>query len=137
MQTKQNKKLEFIISEADLAAYCPDLSTWARSWRCEDRDIIPGEQLVALFRPFLFYLLSEGLTRSTRNRHRDNLWLLGGEIIRDIIETPKLRKRSVEELLREVIADGEGPLIHGGVSEAEQNSFDSTCRKLHRFLALS
>ena len=118
-----------------MTAYCPDLSTWAHSWRCEDRDILPGEQLVALFKPFLLHLLSEGLTRSTRNRHRDNLWMLGGEVIRDIIETPKLRKRPVEEVLRDVIADGEGPLIHGGMSESAQNAFDATCRKLHRFLA--
>ena len=137
MKAKQNIKLDAIISEADLAAFCPDLSTWADSWCCEDRDIIPGGQLVTLFKPFLIHLLGEGLTRPTRNRHRDNLWLLGGEIIRDIIETPKLRKRPVEELLRDVIVDGEGPLIHSGTSEAEQNSFDSTCRKLHRFLTAS
>lgn len=117
----------------ELAAFCPDLSTWAASWRCEDRDIIPGEQLVALFTPFLLHLLDEGLTRPTRNRHRDNLWLLGGEIITDIIETPKLRKRPVEQLLREAIAHGEGPLIHSG-TQADQNSFDATCRKLRRFL---
>jgi hypothetical protein len=32
-----------------------------------------------------------------------------------------------------VISDDGGPLIHHG-SEEEQSSFDSTCRKLHRFL---
>ena len=47
---------------------------------------------VAVFTPFLLDLLAQGLLRKTRNLHRDNLWLLGGEIIRDINETPKLRR---------------------------------------------
>ena len=119
----------------DLAGYCPDLATWAQSWCGEDRDVIPGEAIVAVFTPFLLDLLAQGLSRRTRNLHRDNLWLLGGEIIRDINETPKLRTRPVGALIREVISNDEGPLIHGGFSEQEQRSFDSSCRRLNRFLA--
>ena len=89
-----------------------------------------------MFTAFFLDLLAQGLPRKTRNLHRDNLWLLGGEIIRDINETPKLRTRPVGELVREVIANDEGPLIHGGLSEQEQRSFDSTCKKLNRFLAV-
>lgn len=59
-------------------------------------------------------LLAQGLSRKIRNLHRDNLWLLGGEVIRDINETPKLRERAVEELICEAIANDEGPLIQGG-----------------------
>ena len=88
-----------------------------------------------MFTPFLLDLLAQGLSRKTRNLHRDNLWLLGGQIIRDINETPKLRTRPLRELVMQAIADDEGPLIHGGVCEQEQRSFDSTCKKLKRFLA--
>jgi hypothetical protein len=88
-----------------------------------------------VFTPFLLDLLDQGLSRKTRNLHRDNLWLLGGEIIRDINDTPKLRKRPVGELIREAIANDEGPLIRGCVNDIEQRLFDSTCRKLKRFLA--
>ena len=119
----------------DLAGYCPDLATWAQSWCGEERDVIPGEAIVAVFTPFLLDLLAQGLSRKTRNLHRDNLWLLGGEIIRDLNETPKLRTRPVGALIREIVANDEGPLIHGGFSEQEQRSFDSTCRRLNRFLA--
>lgn len=119
----------------DLAGYCPDLATWAQSWCGEERDVIPGQAIVAVFKPFLLDLLAQGLSRKTRNQHRDNLWLLGGEIIRDLNETPKLGKRPIEALIREVIANDEGPLIHGGFSEQEQRSFDSTCKRLNRFLA--
>jgi len=129
------KDLAPIVVPIDLNDYCPDLATWAGSWCFEDKDVLPGEQIVAVFSPFLIYLLAQGLSRKTRNLHRDNLWLLGGEIIRDINETPKLRKRPAEELIRTSIDHEGGPLLHGYVSEQEQRSFDSTCKKLHRFLA--
>lgn len=118
-----------------MAAYCPDLLDWPASWRCDNNDLIPGEKMVALFKPFLLHLLRQDLTRKTLNLHRDNLWLLGGEIIRDLNETPKLRKRPIETLVHEAIEDDEGPLIYGCTSEQRQNSFDATCRKLHRFLS--
>ena len=135
MPKKLKEELGAIVVAPDLATYCPDLATWPTSWCGEERDVIPGEQIVAVFTPFLLDLLAQGLSRKTRNLHRDNLWLLGGEIIRDINDTPKLRKRPVGELIREAIANDEGPLIHGGFSEQEQRSFDSTCKKLNRFLA--
>ena len=81
-------------------------------------------------------MVSSGLSRKTIRRHVDNLWLLGGEIIRDLNQTPSLRKLDVERLLRDLIHEDGGPLIHNG-SEEEQRSFDSTCRRLHRFLTQS
>ena len=98
-----------------------------------EKDLPPGEQLLLHFRPFIAHLVSSGLSPKTVRRHVDNLWLLGGEIIRDLHYDPSLRKRTTERLLRSVIHDDGGPLIHNG-SEEEQRSFDSTCRKLHRFL---
>jgi hypothetical protein len=135
MAKTKRQEPPIIVANPDLATYCPDLTTWAASWCGEERDVIPGEAIVTVFTPFLQNLLDQGLSRKTRNLHRDNLWLLGGEIIRDINETPKLRKRPVAELIREAIVNDEGPLIHGGFSEQEQRSFDSTCKKLNRFLA--
>ena len=63
----------------------------------------------------------------------DNLWLLGGEIIRDLNYDPSLGKMAADRLLRNVIHEDGGPLIHSD-SEEEQRSLDSTCRKLYRFL---
>jgi len=98
-----------------------------------EKDLPPGEQLLACFRPFIGHLASSSLSPKTIRKHVDNLWMLGGEIIRDLHEDPSLRIVAVDRLLRDVIhADG-GPLIHNG-SEEEQRSFDSTCRKFHRFL---
>lgn len=98
-----------------------------------EKDLPPGEKLVACFRPFLQQLVGSDLSPKTIQKHVDNLWLLGGEIIRDLNQTPSLRKAPVEKLLSERIEDG-GPLLYHCDSEEQQRSFDSTCRKLHRFL---
>jgi len=81
-------------------------------------------------------LASSRRTPKTIRRHVDNLWLLGREIIRDLNYDPSLRKIAAEKLLRSVIHEDGGPLVHNG-SEDEQRSFDSTCRKLYRFLTQS
>ena len=99
-----------------------------------EQDLPPGEQLLACFRPFIEHLASSSLSPKTIRKHVDNLWMLGGEIIRDLNDDPVLRTRTAGRLLRDVVhADG-GPLIYNG-SEDAQRSFDSTCRKLHRFLS--
>ena len=97
-----------------------------------EKDLPPGEQLLACFRPFIEHLASSSLSPKTIRKHVDNLWLLGGEIIRDLHYDPALRKVAAQTLLRRVIHEDGGPLIHNG-SEDEQRSLDSTCRKLHRF----
>ena len=92
-----------------------------------EKDLPPGEELVACFRPFIEHLASSSLSSKTIRRHVDNLWILGGEIIRDLNYTPSLRKVTAQRLLREAVhADG-GPLIHNG-SEEEQHSLDATCQ---------
>jgi len=98
-----------------------------------EKDVPPGEELLACFGPFLAHLASSRLSRKTIRKHVDNLWMLGGEIIRDLHEDSSLRKVATDRLLRHVIQADGGPLLYHG-SEEEQRSFDSTCRKLHRLL---
>jgi hypothetical protein len=124
------------VTHRDLSPYCADLENWPRSWMGWEKDLPPGERLVACFRPFLKHLASSDLTPKTIRKHIDNLWLLGGKIIRDLNENPFLRKKNVEQVLYDVIDDEGGPLIHHGESEL-QRSFDSTCRKFRRFLPSS
>ena len=116
-----------------LAQYCPDLENWPRSWSVEPHDIAPGQQLVEYFKPFLLHVLASGLSRKTLRIHRDNLWVLGGEMIRDFYENPPSRQRSVDAWLNQVIGDDGGPLMYHRTSEEKQRSFDSTCRRFYRF----
>ena len=116
----------------DLEHYCRDLKGWPRSWMGLEKDLPPGEQLIALFRPFLEDLAASDLSPKTIQKHVDNVWALGGEFIRDLHTDPSLRKKPVDLVLHRMIEYG-GPLLyHGG--EDQQRSFDSTCRKLRRFL---
>ena len=102
-----------------------------------EKDLPPGEKLVACFRPFLEGLVASDLSPKTIQKHVDNLWALGGEIIRDLNENPFLRRKSIEQILDDRIDAEGGPLLKGIDSEEQQRSFDSTCRKLHRFLSRS
>jgi hypothetical protein len=115
-----------------LEHYCRDLNGWPRSWMGLEKDLPPGEALVACFRPFLEYLAASDLSPKTIQKHVDNMWVLGGEFIRDLNDDPALRKRPVDRLLFERIEYG-GPLLYHG-DEDQQRSFDSTCRKFRRFL---
>jgi hypothetical protein len=97
-----------------------------------EKDLLPGEQLLALFRPFLEYLAASNRAPKTIQKHVDNVWALGGEFIRDLHNDPSLRKKPVERVLLQMI-EYAGPLLyHGG--EDQQRSFDATCRKFRRFL---
>ena len=96
-----------------------------------EEDLPPGEQLVACFRPFLQYLAESDLSPKTIQKHVDNMWVLGGEYIRDLNDDPALRKQPVDRVLSERIEFG-GPLLYHG-DEDQQRLFDSTCRKFQRF----
>jgi hypothetical protein len=100
----------------------------------EERDSSPGQQIVECFKPFLRHLLRSGLSRKSLRQHRDNLWLLGGELILDLHEAPRLRKQPMDHVVRTALDDQGGPLICSGASEDQQRSFDLTCRKFYRFL---
>ena len=124
------------VTVRDVSAYCRDLDRWPHSWMGLEKDLPPGEELLVCFRPFLEYLATSRLSPKTIRMHVDNLWMLGGEIIRHLHYDPSLRKFAADRLIHDAIyADG-GPLLHNG-SEEEQRSFDSTCRKLYRFLTHS
>jgi hypothetical protein len=100
-----------------------------------EKDLPPGEELVARFRPFLEALVVSDLSPKTIQKHVDNLWALSGEIIRDLNEDPSLRRKSIEQILDDRINEEGGPLIYALESEEPlQRAFDSTCRKLYRFL---
>jgi hypothetical protein len=115
---------------------CRDLQEWPKRWMGEEKDLPVGQRLVECFMPFLVHLAASGLSKRTIQNHVDNMWLLGGEIIRDVNNDPSLRKIAAETLIRNAIHEDGGPMIHNGW-EDEQRSFDSTCRKFYRFVIQS
>jgi len=113
---------------------CPDLDNWPQSWRYDEVDVPVGQKIVELLTPFLLHLLDEGLARQTVRRHRDNLWALGGELIRRRYDDDELARLDVNDALQRLIDSDGGPLMCPRISESEQDSLDATCRKLHRFM---
>jgi hypothetical protein len=73
-----------------------------------EKDLPPGERLVACFRPFLEALVASDLSPKTIQKHVDNLWALGGEIIRGLDENPSLRRKRIEQILDDRIDDEGG-----------------------------
>jgi hypothetical protein len=90
-----SEQMNTILEMTSSPSYCRGLETWPRSWMGWEKDLPPGEQLVACFRPFLEDLAASDLSPKTIQKHVDNLWALGGEIIRDLNETPSLRSKTL------------------------------------------
>jgi hypothetical protein len=116
---------------------CPDLDDWPGSWHVEPADIAIGQQIVAVFTPFLLHLLDQGLAKATVRRHRDNLWALGGEFVRRRYDDDELARQDVRDAIAQLIEGDSGPLIWPRITEAEQESLDASCRKLDQFMRSS
>jgi hypothetical protein len=121
-------------SSLDVLAYVPDLDEWPDSWMIDQPDRAVGKAIVSVLTPFIEHLINQGLTKRTIKRHVDNLWALGGEIISDINWNESLRKQSAKVLVINTIDEEGGPLLRNPLDPDDQKPFDSTCRKLYKFL---
>jgi hypothetical protein len=116
------------------AKLCPDFELWPRRWMGSPEDVPFGEKIVDIFRAFIEDLIESKYAEKTIRKHIDNLWLLGGEIVRKINFDPDLRNSNPLALLMESIGPDGGPYCRHLDTEAEMDSFDATCRKLFKFL---
>jgi hypothetical protein len=114
-----------------------DFDDWPQRWMGLPEDIPYGEEIVSIFMPFAEDLLSKGYKDKTVKKHIDNLWLLGGELIREVNMDPDLRNTEALALLLENIGTYGGPYCSHLEADEEFKSFDSTCRKLFNFLQLT
>lgn len=111
-----------------------ELRRWPKSWAGFDSDVPIGQEIIKVMRAFLLHLLRAKRSYSTINRHVGNLWLLGGEMISSIQHDPELVGLKGRELLLRFVDEEGGPLSRHVTTEAEQKTFDSSCRRLYRFL---
>ena len=107
---------------------------WPKSWHGEEVDIPVGIGILKAFTPFLQDLVDSGLAPTTLHRHFSNIWLLGGEIIRQSSHDPALRSLPGDNLVLRFLDEEGGPPSRHNSTETEQRSFDSSCRKLYKFL---
>ena len=110
-----------------------DFYEWPERWKGFPEDVPYGEGIIRIYKPFVDELLSR-LSLKTVKRHLDNLWLLGGELIREINMNPRLRKKAPMDLLLDNVDETGGPYCRHLDSEEQMNAYDATCRKLFKFL---
>ena len=75
-------------SSNEVATFMED---WPKSWAGTDEDEPVGRRLMAVLHLFMTHLQQQELSARTLRRHLDNLWLIGGEIIRQLDDDPVLR----------------------------------------------
>jgi hypothetical protein len=110
-----------------------DFYNWPQSWKGLPEDVPFGEGIIEVFRPFVEALLAR-YSSSTVNRHLNNLWLLGGELIRAINMDPDDREKTPLDLILENVDETGGPYCRHLDSEEQMRAYEATCRKLSRFL---
>lgn len=79
----------------------------------------PVCRMVECFKPFLRHLLALQLSCNIWRRHRDNIWLLGGKVISRLQMDGDLRKRPIEQVVRNLIGEDGGPLVSHGQAVRE------------------
>ena len=125
------------MNSSAIEIYCKDIEKWPESWEIVKQDIKCGNKIVeSVFITFIEFIMDKELSRKTIKKHIDNLWLLGGEIIDRVNRDEELRKLEPKLLVQEFIDDEGGPYSRHIDTEAEIKSFDSTCKKLFKFMKI-
>ena len=122
--------------KSEITKLCSDFYDWPNRWQGMPEDIEYGQQIIAIFEHFIRRLISDKLNRKAIEIHIDNLWLLGGELIRLINQDQDNRDKVPLELLMENIGQEGGPYCRHLQTENEIKSFYSTCGKLYKFLRI-
>jgi hypothetical protein len=112
---------------------CRDFPQWPETWKGFDKDVPYGRGITEIFRPFIEALMAKGLSHRTIKLHCTNLWLLGGEIMRDVNTHDHYRTEPIEKIMDAIGLDG-GMYCRHLDTEDEMKSYDATCRALYKFL---
>ena len=107
---KSTKKRPVRRSNPD--ALVATMEKWPESWAGLDEDKDPGQRLLAELRPFIRHLVEKGLSAKTVRRHLDNLWAIGGEVVREFNDEPSLRRRPARQLLFDAIDATNADVAH-------------------------
>jgi len=111
------------------------MNDWPSSWAGVPEDEPIGKALVTEMRPFVEHLTRSLASKSVRS-HLNNLWLIGGEIIRQVNYDPQQRELKAHALLLRAIESGEAPSTRN-VTHAQQDSLDATALRLLHFMTIN
>jgi hypothetical protein len=117
-----------------LIEYCKGTDEWPESWAASDRDIPIGKQLVEEFTPFLLDRIQKGRAKSTIKIYAGYLWVLGGELIRQINNYEEERKLPSKQLILNYVDASGGPLWRHARDGLDHRRYDSVCKGLYKFM---
>jgi hypothetical protein len=110
-----------------------DFYDWPQRWAGIPADVAYGKRILEIYKPFVEELLLRH-SLNTVKRHLDNLWLLGGELIRSINMDPEDREKTPMELLLDNVDETGGPSCRHLATAEDFRFYDATCKKLFKFL---
>jgi hypothetical protein len=120
--------------EALLLEYCKDINDWPSAWEGLTADIKTGHAILEHFKPFLIGQIKKGKSKRTIKNYAQYLWVLGGELIRQVNDNSYDRRLSAEKLILKYIDASGGLYWCHANDESEHNKYDSVCKKLFKFM---
>jgi len=114
--------------------HCKDIDEWPDSWEIDEGDIKIGYNIVAQFKPFIISLIEKKLSKKTIKIYKNYLWVLGGELIRQVNEDESERLLSAREFILKHIYGGGGPYWRHASDEQDRSKYNSVCTKLFGFM---
>ncbi len=114
--------------------YCKDIDKWSDSWEIDEDDIKIGHDIVEQFKPFIINLIVKNLSKKTVKSYRDYLWVLGGELIRQINDDESERRLPARELILKHVGNYGGPYWRHACNELDEAKYNSVCKKFFKFI---
>jgi hypothetical protein len=119
----------------DFREWAPDFDKWPKTWMGVEEDLAFGVALMPWFAGFLQALYSKGLSRKTFVQYRDNLWILGGTIIKNVSFAQDYQEEPLKVLKESVADEGVLPDHFDDMTNDELIAFQRMCRRFEKHLA--
>ena len=132
MQTGKEKKKN--PKTIDIRKIVPDFDRWPKSWMGTQQDLEYGKKMLPFMEGFILYFLAQDLSRKTLKAHIDNVWVLGGTIIRDVSIYERHKQDPRQKILATVESGDWLPEPSTNMSAWELASFERMCKKFEKFL---
>lgn len=117
-----------------LMQYCKDIDEWPNRWEIDQADVVIGQAINEYFKSFLLSKIEQGRTRKTIRMTGGYLWVLGGELIRQINNDESERKLSAKDLILKYVDEGGGPYWSHANNELDHARYDSICKQFLKFI---
>jgi hypothetical protein len=112
----------------------PDFDEWPERWMGLKEDLEYGKKLLPYMEAFLSDLIKQEQSRKALKNHIDNMWLLGGSIIKEVSIYEEYKIAPRKKLLESVETGGMLPDDHEGRTERDLKDFERTCELFEEFL---